>query len=668
MPENLIKKSWPLITVAALFLVLAFGLPVFAQPIAGFVAESESGDLYEYSYDDLVDSYALEMLGSPDGFYEDFAEKKMYALLLNSGKYIDYNDILDRYSQALVSGEDFNLEDYAETSQAKIASMPDTIKAVKLSSGQIELNTKRIAAIAKIIEIDPDYRPPRTKTAIAGSAKVTQGQARKWAEENDAHQRFKDIAEIYWEYGEKSGIRPEVLYAQAAIETRFGRFTETLTAENNNWGGIRVANPGNENGANYETFAKKQDGVKTHFNHLSAYLGLDPLGEPHERYHVVKEQPWAGSILYVEDLSGKWTTSENYHTYILFALDQMLKMEVEEEEQEPESDPEPDPDSSPEPGNNQPEDDGNEDNNQGNSDNEEDENLNDNNDSEEESGLDEEQEGSDRNSEEGSENESSEYKPAEKHVVVDVNILHLREGPSTDDEISERLPLGTVLVVTGNQDEWLSVKVPGGEKGWVHGDYVVMLDISEIGNVLKGKTIVVDPGHGGADPGAIGFSGQQEKEVNLFTALELARLLNAAGAEVLLTRNGDQTVSNLRRVTLANDSNADLFISIHANAYSKNKSNGTETFYYANDDNGSDSRFLAGLLQKELVDVLRLRDRGVKSSGFYVIKNTEMPAALVELAFLTNAEEEKMLKDEKVLKASAESLYRGIEQYFTYNR
>ncbi len=641
MPEKLLIKSSLLATALALVLVLTLGLPVFAQSIAGFVAESESGDLYEYSYDDLVDSYALEMLGSPDGFYQDFTEKKMYAILLKSGKYLDYNDILDRYSQALVSSEEFNLEKYAGSGDAKIARMPDTIKAVKLSSGQIELNTKRLSAISKIIEIDPDFRPPRTKTAIAGPAKVTIGQAKKWAESYDAVQRFKDIAAHYWEYGEKSGISPEILFAQAAIETRFGRFSEAVPPETNNWGGIRVAEPGNENSLNYETFDSKEDGVRAHFNHLSAYLGFEPIGETHPRYEVVKGQPWAGSVLYVEDLSGKWTTTENYHTYILYAIDQMLQMEVEEKEPEPE----------PEQGDDQSEVDS----------------------SEEESGQEdqedqEEQEESASNPEDDSEEETPEGNPTEIHVVVDVNILHLREGPSTDDEILKRLPLGTVLVVSGSEKEWLSVKVPGGEKGWVHGDYVVMLDTDVTDDVLKGKTIAIDPGHGGADPGAIGFSGLKEKEVTLATALELVRLLEAAGAEVVLTRTGDQTVSNLRRVNLANNSGADLFISIHANSYSKNESNGTETFYYPNRNNSSDSRFLAGLLQKELVDVLRLRDRGVKTNSFYVIKNTEMPAALVELAFLSNPEEEALLKDEKVLRSAAAALYRGIEEYFIYSR
>ncbi len=646
-----IKNSKLPVIAAAMIMVIVMSLPAFAQPIAGFVAKNENGDLYEYSYDDLIDSYALAMLGSPDGFYEDFAEKKTYAILLKTGNYIDYKDLLDRYAMALVSGEKFDLEKYAETGEAKIAPMPATIKAVKLSSGQIEFNTKRISAISEIIEIDPDYRPPGTKTAMAGPAKVTADQARKWAESHGAHKSFIDIAELYWKYGEETSIRPELLYAQAAIETRFGKFSAALSAEANNWGGIRVADPSNENSDNYETFTNKQDGVRAHFNHLCAYIGFDPVGEPHDRYHVVKQQSWAGSILYVEDLSGKWTTSKDYHTYILFAIDQMQKIEVEEEEIESE------------PNTVRIEDE----NNQGNNGNEEANSGNDNS-NEENSDQDNEKERSDSDSGGNSDKENLENNPAEKHVVVDVNILHLREGPSTDDEILERLPLGTVLVVTGNQAEWLSVIVPGGEKGWVHGDYVILLDSSSTKDVLKGKIIAVDPGHGGADPGAIGYSGLKEKEVNLTTALELSRLLKAAGAEVVLTRTGDQTVNNLRRVNLANDSGADLYVSIHANAYSKNESNGTETFYYSNSNNSSESRFLAGVLQKELVDVLRLRNRGVKTNSFYVLKNTDMPAALVEMAFLTNPEEEKMLRDEKVLHSAAEALYRGIAEFFTYNR
>lgn len=628
------------VTLLLLALVLLFGMPVYASGIAGFVAENEDGELYEYSYDDLIDSYALKLLGTPDGFYEDFAAKKAYAILLATGKYIDYKDVLDRYAEALVSNEKFNLAKYAGTDLAKIASMPSNIKAVKLNSGQIEFNTKRLSYISEIIEIDPDFVLPGTKTPLAGPAEVTAGQAKKWAENHDAHQRFIDIASLYWEYGEKTGIRPEVLYAQAAIETRFGKFNTQLTPDENNWGGIRVAEP-DDDGHDYEAFAEPRDGVRAHFNHLAAYQGLDPVGEPHDRYHVVKQQAWAGTIMYVEDLSGRWTTSESYHTYILFAIDRMLKMEVEKEE-EPENSPEQEQEKKEEEANDQ------------NGQNREDVRDSDLNDRSE--------------SDNTPERDEPESRPIIEYVAVDVNILHLREEPSTDDEILERLPLGTVLAVTGEEDEWLRVKIPGGKNGWVHGDYVIRLEVASSGDALKGKTIVVDPGHGGADPGAIGYSGLKEKEVNLATALELARLLEAAGAEVILTRTGDQTVGNLRRVSLANDSDADLFISIHANSYSKNESNGTETFYYSNSNNNSDSRFLAGLLQKELVDVLRLRDRGVKTSSFYVIKNVEVPAALVELAFLSNPDEEKMLWDEKVLHSSAEALYRGLEAYFVFNR
>jgi len=613
-----------------LALVLLCSLPVYASGIAGFVAESENGDLYEYSYDDLIDSYALKLLGKSDGFYEDFAEKNTYAILLKSGKYIDYKDVLDRYAESLVNNKEFDLNKYTETDRAKFASMPSTIKAVKLNSGQIEFNTKRLSYISEIITIDPDFVLPRSKTPLAGPAEVTAGQAKKWAESHGAHQRFIDIASLYWEYGEITGIRPEVLYAQAAIETRFGKFNEHLAPDAHNWGGIRIADAGDD-GLKFETFKEPRDGVRAHYNHLAAYLGLDPVGEPHERYHVVKQQSWAGTIMYVDDLSGKWTTSDNYHAYILFAIDQMRKMEVEKEE---------------EPTNDQ---------DKQNRDNTRDSDENDRSDS-------------DSDNVTNPDDPETESRPIIKYVAVDVNILHLREEPSTDDEILDRLPLGTVLAVTGEQGEWLRVNIPGGKKGWVHGDYVISLEVGNPGDALKGKTIVVDPGHGGADPGAIGYSGLKEKEVNLITALELARLLEAAGAEVILTRTGDQTVSNLRRVNLANDSGADLFLSIHANSYSKNDSNGTETFYCPNNSINSDSRFLSGLVQKELVDVLQLRDRGVKSKSFYVLKNTEMPAALVELAFLSNPKEEAMLKDKKILHASAEALYRGIEAYFVLNR
>ena len=143
---------------------------------------------------------------------------------------------------------------------------------------------------------------PAEGTPIRGEARATVEQAREWARRRQAHQRFIDIAAVYWSYGEKTGIRPEVLYAQSAKETAFGRYGGAVKPEQNNWAGIKVRQPRGEAAEDFESFATPQEGVRGHFNHMAAYLGLEPIGEPHGRYYVVKEMPWAGTVKYVEEL------------------------------------------------------------------------------------------------------------------------------------------------------------------------------------------------------------------------------------------------------------------------------------------------------------------------------------------------------------------------------
>jgi len=149
-------------------------------------------------------------------------------------------------------------------------------------------------------------------TPILGTPQATVAQAQEWARNRGAHQRFINIAPVYWEYGEKTGIRPEVLYAQSAKETAFGRYGGAVKPEQNNWAGIKTATAAGDRPEDHETFPTPEDGVRAHFNHLAAYVGVPPLGEPHGRYHIVKGLNWAGSVRYVEELGGKWAPSPDY--------------------------------------------------------------------------------------------------------------------------------------------------------------------------------------------------------------------------------------------------------------------------------------------------------------------------------------------------------------------
>lgn len=150
------------------------------------------------------------------------------------------------------------------------------------------------------------------KTPILGKSEIEKSKAKRWAKEKGADERFINICDLYWEYGERTGIRPEVLYAQAAKETNYGKYTGNVVPEQNNWAGIKTVMASGDKTYDHETFSSPDDGVRGHFNHMCAYTGLAPIGEPHERYKSTVTASWAGTVKFVEDLGGKWAPDENY--------------------------------------------------------------------------------------------------------------------------------------------------------------------------------------------------------------------------------------------------------------------------------------------------------------------------------------------------------------------
>ncbi len=187
---------------------------------------------------------------------------------------------------------------------------------------------------------------------------------------------------------------------------------------------------------------------------------------------------------------------------------------------------------------------------------------------------------------------------------------------------------------------------------------------------LKDKVIVLDPGHGGSDPGAIGLSGMKEKAVNLAVALRVKALLDKAGAKVLMTHQDDRDVygpnasdvDELKaRTSVANYNKADIFVSIHSNSALNRDADGTTTYYFPKTRYDS---LLARNLQAGMIQAAGLKDKGYLTANFYVIKRTIMPAALVELAFLSNAADERALANPQVQQKMAEGIVQGMERFF----
>ncbi|NQS90386.1 N-acetylmuramoyl-L-alanine amidase [Patescibacteria group bacterium] len=214
------------------------------------------------------------------------------------------------------------------------------------------------------------------------------------------------------------------------------------------------------------------------------------------------------------------------------------------------------------------------------------------------------------------------------------------------------------------------------------------------------QRIILDPGHGGKDPGAIGPSGLKEKEVVLAIAKELAALLRKnLKVEVFLTRENDEFISLSRRTEIANQLRGDIFVSIHANASWSYVARGVETFFNSRYVHGegaeevairenyapeaekisegikgilwdliqnqyrSESNELSHLVQKELSRTCGLIDRGVKSARFYVLRGARMPAILVEVGFVSNPWEEKELRKKDFQFLIAKGIYQGLAKH-----
>jgi N-acetylmuramoyl-L-alanine amidase len=176
--------------------------------------------------------------------------------------------------------------------------------------------------------------------------------------------------------------------------------------------------------------------------------------------------------------------------------------------------------------------------------------------------------------------------------------------------------------------------------------------------------VVVDPGHGGGDVGAVGIGGLQEADVVLDISRQVAALLEQQGVQAVLTRQDDREIELEPRVQMADRVNANLFVSIHANAIDMTRPdvNGIETYYYA-----SGSR-LASTIHNSLLQATGARDRRVRQARFYVLRKTSMPAVLVEVGFVTGAEDAPRLANAAYRQRLAEGIARGILQYIGQNR
>jgi len=182
-------------------------------------------------------------------------------------------------------------------------------------------------------------------------------------------------------------------------------------------------------------------------------------------------------------------------------------------------------------------------------------------------------------------------------------------------------------------------------------------------SVPRGRVVVlIDPGHGGPDPGAVGIGGLREKDIVLPISQQVATILERQGVQALMTRADDSDVSLEARVQMAQRARANLFVSIHANSLSASRPDvsGVETYYF------SSQRF-AQTIHNSIVQSLDVRDRGVRRARFYVLRNTSMPSVLLEVGFVTGAEDARKLSSPAFQRQMAEAIARGILLYLQQN-
>jgi N-acetylmuramoyl-L-alanine amidase len=247
-------------------------------------------------------------------------------------------------------------------------------------------------------------------------------------------------------------------------------------------------------------------------------------------------------------------------------------------------------------------------------------------------------------------------------VTILYNGTNLRAEPSVQSSIAARANAGEAFPMEGENRQWYKVKLPDGSSAYV-ASWIVstskQMDSSQPDKGIKGKTIVIDPGHGGSDNGTTGVSGTLEKLMTLKTAELLSSKLKSEGANVILTRNSDEYVSLDARVAISVLNDADAFIAIHFDSDSNASVSGHTTYYYHRNQ-----MKLAEAIDQGISANVLIPDRGVRFGDFHVIRENPQPAVLLELGYLSNSGDEKTVNTGQYQESVTNGILDGVTQYF----
>ena len=246
----------------------------------------------------------------------------------------------------------------------------------------------------------------------------------------------------------------------------------------------------------------------------------------------------------------------------------------------------------------------------------------------------------------------------------------LKETPlyETADTFSKRISTvnaGTIFNYEDRENDFYKVTIGNGKKAYipywlVNANFATIESDSQLPQGIEHAKIVIDPGHGGDDPGAVvTFSEKHEADHTLTTALLLKKELENLGATVILTRESDKTVSLENRAQLSNREKANAFISLHFDSGPNSNASGTTGYYFT-----STSENLAQTVNKYIARNLTLKSQGTKFQNFLVLRENKQPSILLELGYLNNPDDNKLIESTEYQENIAKSIVSALKEYF----
>lgn len=264
-----------------------------------------------------------------------------------------------------------------------------------------------------------------------------------------------------------------------------------------------------------------------------------------------------------------------------------------------------------------------------------------------------------------SDSTSSSNNTINNKVTITNDGTNIRSEPSLNSQVIERANSGTTYEVVTLKNDWYEVRLSNGKSGFVAG-WIVSGNgkTSQVDNPvatpgLKGKKIMVDPGHGGKDNGTTGAKGTLEKHLTLKTGQLLYNKLKARGANVTLTRSNDQYHSLGTRVSMSHYQNVDAFISIHYDSVNNQSVRGITSYFYH-----TNQRELASTVHQSIINQTGMNDRGFRFGDYHVIRENRQKAILLELGYLSNPTEELLLNTSQYQEQVTNGILKGLSDYF----